>query len=276
MEELPPLPNEAYTKEPWLSLTEKVLLLISAVTICAILLSVVVVTKWRENRFRQKLSEYRLDGHPTTPQELEETHARIPNEENSAVAYLQAFEHLVPVSELRKPLVPFFGDYSLSEEERLSNDSRRAIRKILDDNRDALVILHTTTGLKQGSYPLRLNADPLADGERDLSHLGKVRNANRLLCLEALYHVYEGNLIQGKTSIFAALNLVRSMENDQNSLSNLAIASCLEDIFSVIRHFLHLNQLNSQDLKNFDEELRRIPMREVWGRCHRGGSCPRT
>jgi hypothetical protein len=197
---------------------------------------------WRwslHNKVKEHWSKAKARGEPTTWEEQDRWYAAVPEAENMALVYTQAFAQLeteVGLERLkdwsRVPL-PWRRDESLSES--LTN-----LQRIVASNSTALSLSRRAARLNQSRYPTDLTAGPNAP----LSHLAKLKQMAVLLEIEAFAHAKEGRASEAAASLDALFALSRSLKGEPTTISQL-VAIALDDIscrsLERVMHFVALS-----------------------------------
>lgn len=228
----PPLPHR--TSRP-----AKIILFCS---ITVLLVIVATFTIWRvtlHNKVSEHWSQAKAKGEPTTWEEHDRWYASVPDAENMALVYTQAFAQLElragpkEIRDWSKVPLPRRADESLSEP--LTN-----LQQIVASNSNALSLTHRAARLSQSRYPIDLATGPNAS----LSHLAKLKQMALLLEIEAFIHAKEGRASEAAASIQASFALSRSLNGEPTTISQL-VAIALDEIscrsLERVMHFVALS-----------------------------------
>jgi hypothetical protein len=191
-----------------------------------------------------RLDSIRRAGLPATCLELEKWYPQ-PAGENAADTYREAFAHYeswtnkpaltaIPKDAANKSrfyspphskrdLLPVEGKAKLpARTEPLPAEMQQLIAEYLSDNAEALRLLHQAASIKLCRYPVELSK-----GESMLlPHLRLVRQAARLLYLEAIQNTEEQKPQQAVESVIAALGVARSLNQEPILISYLVHVAC--------------------------------------------------
>ena len=192
-----------------------------------------------------RLDSIRRAGLPATCPELDKWYPQPPAVENAADTYREAFAHYetwtnkpaqltVPTDATNKSkfsspphskrdLLPVVGMAKLPPRtEPLPADTQKVVAEYLSDNAEALRLLHQAASMKSCRYPI-----DLSKGERMLlPHLNLVRQAARLLYLEAIQNTEEQKPQQALESVIASLGVSRSLNQEPVLISYLVHVAC--------------------------------------------------
>jgi len=161
-----------------------------------------------EKKVEAKLAEYRAAGQPVTWAEVLAARQSIPDEENSALIFLEAFKQMAPADELSNG--PVFDAYAgvRTGGARHSEQLRSIVKAYLDANGAALDKIREAAVLLRGDYPRD-------DGGYfvwvDPAYTGGVRDAVRLCDAAAIYHAEQREPEQAARSLVQARRAVASV-----------------------------------------------------------------
>jgi len=215
-----------------------------------------------------RLDAIRSAGFPATSAELDKWYVQPPAGQNAADIYTEAFAHYEmwtnslpressaltnltgrsrhswrPRS--RSDLLPIVGLADLPPRiEPLPADMRQLVAEYLSDNAEALRLLHQAASMKSCRYPIDLSqgCDTL------LPHLNKLRQAVRLLELEAILNADERKPQQAVESLMIALGVSRSLKEEPRFISYLVGIACRGMAVAGIEPVLNRTALADADL----------------------------
>jgi hypothetical protein len=157
----------------------------------------------------KRMAELRAQRQPVTLKELNESYTLPVGVENAAYFYLDAIDRLAKWSNEDKNRLPVVGHASLpSRAEPISDANQVLAQQYLSDNKDALTILHEAAVLTHARYPL----DFTQGQNMSIPWLSSVRDCARLLKLEALICVENGDPNRAVESVQACLALTGSLK----------------------------------------------------------------
>ncbi|MCK4375931.1 MAG: hypothetical protein KAX19_11395, partial [Candidatus Brocadiae bacterium] len=148
-------------------------------------LGVHLYDRYWERRFEAKVAELRAAGQPVTIEEVLARREHIPDEENSALILLRAFEEMEQAErEYGEAVVEALVDGARLGT-RPSEQARQIIGSRLTTNARALQRIHQAAAFARGAYPVTVGPNPW---ETELPHLSPLRAAARLCALSAASH----------------------------------------------------------------------------------------
>jgi hypothetical protein len=184
-------------------------------------------------------------GFPVTWVELDKWYARPPSGENAADVYREAFAHFETwtnkPAQLSTPsdadnkskfssrprskrdLLPVVGMAVLPPRpEPLPAEMRQLVADYLADNAEAVRLLHRAATMKSCRYPV-----DLAKGfATPLHHLNSIRQAARLLFLEALQDTEQQQPQEAVESVAVSLGVAGSLDQEPELISQLVRIAC--------------------------------------------------
>jgi len=159
-------------------------------------------------QFEAKLAELRAQGEPVTMEEVMARRAPIPDEENSALVFLQAFAAQDAVPDDVPPVSAFDVGFASEVGARQPEAVLHFLRNCVGANAEALRLIHEGARLTRGAYPITLTPNPY---EILLEHLPKVKRAARLCLCEAALGAHDGDGAAAADSLFALRRLSGSL-----------------------------------------------------------------
>ncbi|MBL7224427.1 MAG: hypothetical protein ISS72_11285 [Candidatus Brocadiae bacterium] len=174
-------------------------------------------------QINRRVRAMRQAGEPSTLAELAAAYPEPPEGQNAAPILQKAFDLMEKIGDDNHPLLPIVGNAKLpANDEAIPPAMRAAIRAYLEDHAEVLELLHLAAAKEGCKFPLDLE-----DGVgMQLPHLSKIRNAARLLALEAIERTEEGKVDEAAESLVAALRLGRSLANEPVLISGLVRVAC--------------------------------------------------
>jgi hypothetical protein len=219
---------------------------------------------------RGHLEYARAHGYPTTMDELYAFYEYPPPGENAADLYLEAFEYFVEWDQEDKRLLPFFGDVDTPPGEYMDEPTMQLVSQYLDDNHEALILLHRAALFPQCRYPIETELSYI----QATNHLGDTRYGNRLLALESLYYANMRQLDLSAQTLIDSFALAHSLRQEPFFTSMCTRKACDTLNISILEDILNLTEMPKKylsDLKdalariNYDYELNRVMIGEyVW------------
>jgi len=174
------------------------------------------------SEIRDRLDAIRAAGEPVTLEELDAWYV-VPEGENAAEYYIAAFDLMVEDGALEAKL-PEMGASPTGEyvewpawDQPLPAQMQDAMRQYLDKNADALQALHEASDIKESRYPIDMTQGIMTL----LPDVGPLREAARLLRLQAALAADEGRPEDATRSVSAMLRLARSLDEEPILISAL-------------------------------------------------------
>jgi hypothetical protein len=199
----PPLPRRRRT----INLVP-VVILVSGAVVCLVL--VASFLHWRMGAHRavdEGLAKVRAKGQPVNWTELDHWYPSVPEAENAALVYTQAF------AILKSTFKPGQGPYRWGELElprhsvEMAEPLRREVEEAVQTSAAALEYAHRAAALPRCRYPVDLTEGP---GSK-LPHLAPLRGLVHLLEFEALVRARAGQRSEAAESVLASLAISRSL-----------------------------------------------------------------
>ena len=197
--------------------------LIGIVVAVVVLVGGYLVYRWALRRgVEKRYAAIRAAGQPVTLKELAEWYPTPPLGLNGADVYGQAFLKYSDTGADNENL-PVVGEADLPElGEPVPPDMLTAIREYLAANEDALVLLHEAAAYDECRYPINMIAGPAAR----LQHLASLRQAARLLYLQAILESEDGDAEGAVRAIQNSLAAAQSLRNEPIFISRLVQMAC--------------------------------------------------
>lgn len=246
-------PISSYARRPriWLWFTAAFVLLIVALLVVA-----GTLTMSKQSELDAQLAEIARSGMPTTAAELEAFYARPPEQLDATALWLQAIAPLNTAAYQQAtknlPIVGKAGDVPLPGEPW---SDLPAAAKLLKGYQGLLAELHQAAA-KGGAarYPTNFS---LGTGML-LPHAQDLRNAARLLDLEAVVRAHEGDVAGVMQALEAAFAVGRSLENEPLQTSQLIRMACDYLARRRLTGLLPRVKFSDQDLLQLQEQLAQI------------------
>lgn len=208
-----------------------------------------------ERRLQGRLDKLRAAGQPVTWEEVLAAREQIPDEENSALILLEAFDHLVEQrDEGYEPEMIYEYEDAWPVGARHSERVQQLVRSYLTQNAEALRFIHEAGRFPRGKYPLTARAD-LYGVEFD--HLLRVRQVVRLCVLDGTFHAEMGDAEGAASSLVAARRVIASIGDEPTELSVLVRigGECIWQ--SGLERSLELCEFPVEQLQMLREEIAR-------------------
>ena len=148
------------------------------------------------------------EGEPVTLKEL--APPPVPESENAALIYQEAFEKIEEVPEDVENLLS-------KRPSELTSEEKSTIKEFLDANKEGLSILKKATTYKKCRFPVNYEESYYAE----LPHLGKLRDCAHLLALESLMELDSGNVDEAVNSSLKMVELSEALSTEPIFISQL-------------------------------------------------------
>ncbi len=193
----------------------------AAAIIAVIVLALVGRHLYYRSKINAELDAIRKAGFPVTLQELSDYYP-VPQGQNAAYVYSYAFSYYddKPASNptLDKPPLPVVGTGKLPPRgEPLPQDMQAAVSAYLTSNAQALDLLHKAAAIEG----CRFDLDWMQGFDMRLPHLANLRQAARLLELQALMKVEQGKPDEAAVALEASFAVAHALRNEPILVSQL-------------------------------------------------------
>ena len=241
---------------------------------------------------RRRFDSIRRAGLPATCAELDKWYTQPPAGENAADVYREAFAHyewwtnkparlsvasnatdrskFSPPPRTRRDQLPVVGFAKLpSRTEPLPAEMRQLVAEYLSDNAEALRLLHQAPAMKSCRYPIDLNK-----GEATLLiHLNPLRQASRLLSLEAMEQTEEQRPQQAVESVITSLSVSRSLNQEPVLISYLVHIACQGISLESLQRILNRMPLTDAQLAKLSVAIEESENQQALTRAFVGERC---
>jgi hypothetical protein len=143
-------------------------------------------------------------------EEIEAKRQSIPDEENAALIVQKVKSHLGKQWEYFDQLLEKTEYRDLPNEELLESSVKSLLDLMLDEHREAVLAARKLRHCPRGYYPLEMKPNPLVILMEPVQH---TRHVARILSYDTLRLANENKADEAIQSIFALLNLARSLED---------------------------------------------------------------
>jgi hypothetical protein len=199
---------------------------------------------------QSRLDAIRHAGYPATCAELDKWYPQPPAGQNAADVYNEAFAHYnmwtnSNPERAKRYLLPISGMAKLPQRtEPLPGGMKQLVAEYLSDNSEALRLLYQATSMKSCRYPI-----DLSEGfAMRITHLNKIRQAARLLELEAIHNSEEQKPQQAVESVIASLGVLRSLNQEPMLISYLVRLACQGITIDSLERVLNRTSLTDEQL----------------------------
>jgi hypothetical protein len=203
--------------------------------------------------FQARIDAIQSAGYPVTCAELDTWYKIPPNVENAAYTIEEALSLFKKWDKEKSESLPIIGRAELPPRtEQLAADMKALIDEYVADNNKALELLHKAAGIEYCRYPINLSAG-LATLVPALSEM---RNAVRLLELEAVLYADDGNGAAATLSAISCFGIARSLVREPLTISQLVRCACQNAAISSIEQVLNRVELTDEQLSELAECMR--------------------
>jgi len=160
-----------------------------------------------------ELEKIKAAGEPITLEEI--IPPEVPDEENAALVYQQAFEKLDLSAEDKDVLGDLLS--SMARPPRAEAPSMEAVEQILAKNAAAIALLEKAAQRPKCRFPV----DWEAGNAMTFPHFGKLRNCARLLPAQAVFQVTRGDATAALHTIQVGLAMCKAIRDEPTLISQL-------------------------------------------------------
>jgi len=207
------------------------------------------------------LQSVRDAGYPITAEELNAWYPE-PEGMNAADIYLEAFELFEEDEAIENRIPSMYWDRSYPEPEwpplggTLSPDVKAACEEYLALNASALNLIHQATEIPESRFDVDLSNHINAD----LSHLGDLRRAARILTLRARIQADEGNREATAQTILQQIRLSEALKDEPTLISHLVRISILALMLDDLEIARARVALPSDALEGIHDSIKQVSM----------------
>jgi hypothetical protein len=180
-------------------------------------------------------------GYPASLAELDGWYKPVPESENAALRYMEAFA--LPAF-IEKPGETFMTSSWPPRGRTLTERDHRELMDLVADDQTALQLLHAAQAFNRSRYPIDLKQGALTL----LPHLSKLKRAVSLLAAEAVLAAADGNTEGATKAVLAAGHAADSVAEEPILISQLLRMACWGIIESRLERVLNLTTLPGKEL----------------------------
>jgi len=171
---------------------------------------------WLRAQIRAQITEIKKAHLPVTLADLNDWYKAVPARENAAIQFLDNFYAIKPGSNETK--IPIVGNGVLPKtSEAINGVTQAQIAKYLANSSNALQALHRAVQLDKSRYPIDLEFGAATL----LPHLNRIREAQNLLQLDAVFASEIGDDAGALEAVLDQLRLARSLRNEPVMISQI-------------------------------------------------------
>ncbi|MGA2605032.1 MAG: hypothetical protein ABSG14_12460 [Verrucomicrobiia bacterium] len=241
---------------------------------------------------QERINSIHRTGFPATCIELDKWYVQPPAGQNAADVYTEAFarfetwtnklaESSIPADstnkskfysapETKRDLLPIVGLAKLPPRtEPLPAEMQQLVAEYLSDNAEALRLLHQAASMKSCRYPIDLTKG-LATR---LGPLNSLRQAERLLYLEAILNLERQQPQQAVDSVITSLGVSRSLKQEQMLIAYLVQVACQGIGLDCLQRVLNRMPLTDEQLGELAEAIEELENDQALTRAFVGERC---
>jgi hypothetical protein len=206
-----------------------------------------------KSNLQAKINAISADGYPTNCIELDMWYKIPPNVENAAYTIEEALSLFKTWDKEKSKSLPLIGRTELPPRmEPLAADMKALIAEYVADNNEALELFHRAAGIEYCRYPINLSAGFATL----LPYLSEIRNAVKLLELEAVLCADDGNAPAAMLSAISGFGIARSFVREPITVSQLVRCGCQNTAISTVEQVLNRVELTDEQLSELAECVR--------------------
>jgi len=204
-------------------------------------------------KLRARIDAIYAAGYPVTGAELDRYYNIPPDVENAAYTIEEGSSFYEEWDKERSKPLPLIGRAELpARTQPLPEETKTLIAEYIADNNEALDLFHEAAEIENCRYPIDLSA-----GFATLMpNLGEIRNAVRLLGLDAILHAENGDGRSATRSTISAFGIARSLAREPVTISQLARAGCQSSAISAVEQLINRTELSDEQLLELIESVR--------------------
>ena len=240
--------NRAY---PWQRRRRQFVLFLF--TVCAAAAGLFAFVSWRgENALEREIASIRAKGFPATSADLAASYPAALDGRDGAADYRKSLNAIRDAARKGRQ-----GDVTAElnktpKQALMASALLDGMKAYLEENRDLLRLLHEAANRPPGRYPL-----DFAKGiQVSLPHLAPLRDAVRLLRIEALAAAAEGDTARAVDAVRAALAAADSVRQEPTMISQLVRVACHETTVDAVNRMLNLCAFSESELAQLHDFLR--------------------
>jgi hypothetical protein len=211
-----------------------------------------------------ELATLRSEGYPISFNELDAWYPTVPDEENAATIYLEAFEKYVELDENQADVVWRPVDL---RGQPVPPDMKKAVEAWLAKNAECLDLLAQGSERKRSRYPVRFNADlftmlytPVdvnkgAIGYKHLGHLAAIKSCANLLSFQALLYAERRDEDGAVSALLDMFAIARSLDREPVLLSQLVRIAVMGIGLNTLERVLSRMPLSSANQRQLDDVM---------------------
>ena len=206
-----------------------------------------------KSNLQDKIDAIRADGYPTNCIELDMWYKIPPNVENAAYTIIDAVSCYKKWDKDKSKFLPVVGRGKLpARTEPLDEETKALIIQYIADNKEALELLHTGAAIKHCRYLTDLSASRWFDKPE----LPEIKMAAKMLKLEGILHVENGDSESAIRSIKSCFGIARSLANGPQTAYQILHIACRGTATTTIEYCVNRFELADEQLVELIEYIR--------------------
>jgi len=201
-------------------------------------------------RVRNAFKQLRENGYPITLEELNEYYPYVPDKENAAVIYQQAFDLYQEKIEGENEFLDEIG--TLPNWQSCKNPEK--IEAYLTAHKKSLALLRKAAKYKKCRFPIDLTKGP----NTMLPHLSNLRQGARLLAMHAILATENKDDKLAMEDILATLKIACHLRNEPVLISGLVHIACALIGLRGMDRLLDNCALTDEELQKLDAQLQEL------------------
>ena len=222
-----------------------ILLLIGAVSFAIFRLSM-------KSKLQARIDAIRAAGYPVNCAELDRWYTIPENAENAAYTLMDAFSYYKLWDNAESKPLPVVGRGELpARTEPMAEETKALITQYVVDNNEAIELLHAGAAIENCRYPIDLTAG----FETKLPPLYEIRTAVKLLKLETILHIENGDGKSAIRSTISSFGIARSLAKESMIISQLVRVACQNLAATTIEYCINRVELTDEQLAELIEYI---------------------
>ncbi len=204
-------------------------------------------------KVQRRIAAVRAAGYPTTWAELDAWYTVPPYADNAADYITGALSFLyVPTGEEAEGVPHFHSQTTLpARAQPLDEQMRAKVASLLEENRKALELLHDAASIPNCRYGIDLSRGNAVQ----TPHFGPLRDAARLLMLEAVLSAAQDDSESATQAVVSGYGLARSLLREPLLISQLVRNACSNLASQALEHVVNRVELGDAQLARIEEAL---------------------
>src|SRR6185369_10068415 len=207
------------------------------------ILSAIVTCNLRQPQHDPRVDALRKGGYPVTLAELDQWYPYLPDPQNAALIYTNAFASMLYTSS--EGVGKNIGDIKPpSRNETLTADDKTELTEMIASNAVAFRLLYSAGQLTNSRYPI----DFSKGFAMLLPHLAKIKGAVQLLRYKGVLHVANGEREEAFRSLLVAIGASESLDAEPLLISQLVRYACYAIVVKHLEYMENTLPLSEPEL----------------------------